>query len=55
LPEKQKDAIVMFFIDDRSYAEIADATLYDIKSVKSYIQNGKRNLRGCLEKQGVAL
>ncbi len=55
LPERQHEAVTMFFIDKRSYAEIADTTLGNIKGVKSYIQNGKRNLRLCLEKQGVRL
>lgn len=30
--------------------DICDATQYSLKSVKSYIQNGKRNLKLCLEK-----
>ncbi len=53
LPERQREAVTMFFIDKQSYADIADATLGNIKGVKSYIQNGKRNLRLCLEKQGI--
>jgi RNA polymerase sigma-70 factor (ECF subfamily) len=55
LPERQREAVTMFFIDKRSYSDIADATLGEVKGVKSYIQNGKRNLRLCLEKQGVKL
>jgi RNA polymerase sigma-70 factor (ECF subfamily) len=55
LPERQKEAVTMFFMEKRSYADIADATLGDVKGVKSYIQNGKRNLRLCLEKQGIRL
>ncbi len=55
LPERQREAVTMFFIDHRSYADIADATLGEVKGVKSYIQNGKRNLRLCLERQGVRL
>ncbi len=55
LPERQKETVTMFFIEKRSYAEIADTTLYDIKGVKSYIQNGKRNLKTCLERHGVSL
>ncbi len=55
LPERQKEAVTMFFMENRSYADIAEVTLGDIKGVKSYIQNGKRNLRICLEKQGVRL
>jgi RNA polymerase sigma-70 factor (ECF subfamily) len=55
LPERQKEAIEMFFVEKQSYADIADATLGEVKGVKSYIQNGKRNLRLCLERQGVRL
>ncbi len=55
LPERQKEAVTMFFMEKQSYADIAGATLGDIKGVKSYIQNGKRNLRLCLEKQGIRL
>ena len=55
LPERQREAVAMFFIEKRSYADIADATLGEVKGVKSYIQNGKRNLRLCLEKHGVEL
>lgn len=49
LPEPQRRSIRLFFFDDRSYADIAAATSWQLKSVKSYIQNGKRNLRRCLE------
>jgi len=55
LGERQREAVEMFFIQKRSYADIADATLGDVKGVKSNIQNGKRNLRICLEKRGVKL
>jgi RNA polymerase sigma-70 factor (ECF subfamily) len=55
LPERQREAVTMFFIDKQSYADIAGATLSEVKGVKSYIQNGKRNLRLCLEKQGIKL
>jgi RNA polymerase sigma-70 factor (ECF subfamily) len=55
LPERQREAVTMFFIDKRSYADIAESTLGEVKGVKSYIQNGKRNLRLCLERQGIKL
>lgn len=55
LPEKQRETIRLFFIEKNSYADIAAATSYDIKGVKSYIQNGKRNLRSCIEQQGISL
>ena len=51
LPEPQRVSISKFFTDEMSYADIADATGYHLKSVKSHIQNGKRNLKICIEKQ----
>jgi RNA polymerase sigma-70 factor (ECF subfamily) len=55
LPARQHEAVSMFFVEKRSYADIAEATLGEVKRVKSYIQNGKRNLRLCLEKHGVKI
>ena len=51
LPERQRVSISKFFMEEMSYADIADATGYELKSVKSHIQNGKRNLKICIEKQ----
>jgi len=51
LPEKQQVSITYFFIDGLSYAEIVEKTGYKLKNVKSYIQNGKRNLKNCIEKK----
>lgn len=51
LPEPQRISIMAFFFDNKSYAEIVDLTSYNLKSVKSYIQNGRRNLKICLEKK----
>lgn len=50
LPEPQRISVYKFFYEDRSYADIVDETGYNLKSVKSYIQNGKRNLKICIEK-----
>lgn len=50
LPDRQRECIDMFFYRNKSYADIAAATRYHLKNVKSYIQNGKRNLRICMEK-----
>ncbi len=55
LPEAQRESIRLFFLEQRSYADIAEATSYDLKGVKSYIQNGKRNLKTCIERQGIQL
>ncbi len=48
----QQHAIRLFYFDERSYKEIAEATGYTVNEVKSFIQNGKRNLKICLEKNG---
>ncbi len=53
LPAPQQASVRLFFLEEKSYAEVAEATDYHLKSVKSYIQNGKRNLKICLEKQGI--
>lgn len=44
LKEEQRVCIELFFIKEKCYNEVAEITGYDIKKVKSYIQNGKRNL-----------
>lgn len=50
LPDPQRISVMKFFFEDKSYADIVDETGYHLKSVKSYIQNGKRNLKICIEK-----
>lgn len=52
LPEPQKVSVRLFFYEERSYANICESTNYNMKSVKSYIQNGKRNLKNCMERRG---
>lgn len=51
LNEEQKLCINLFYLKDKSYNEIVDITGYSINEVKSYIQNGKRNLKIKLEKK----
>jgi RNA polymerase sigma factor (sigma-70 family) len=50
LPAAQKASIQLFYIEEKCYKEIVDNTGYTLNEVKSYIQNGKRNLKICLEK-----
>ncbi|MCB0476830.1 MAG: sigma-70 family RNA polymerase sigma factor [Crocinitomicaceae bacterium] len=45
LKEEQKICIRMFYLEERSYNEIAAKTDFTLKQVKSFIQNGKRNLK----------
>lgn len=49
LKNEQKDCVQLFFFENRSYREIADLLSLDEKKVKSHLQNGKRNLKICLE------
>ena len=51
LKEEQRKSVRMFFIDQKCYQEIVEATGFELKKVKSYIQNGKRNLRLCVERE----
>jgi len=51
LPKGQQLCIIRFYFDDFSYADIVDKTGFELKKVKSYIQNGKRNLKSCILKK----
>lgn len=51
LNQAQQSCIRLFYFDKKSYQEICDATGYSILQVKSYIQNGKRNLKIMLERR----
>lgn len=44
LKEEQYICIKLFYLQRNSYSEVAALTGYEIKKVKSYIQNGKRKL-----------
>lgn len=48
---EQKQCIILFYLEKRSYQEIADSTGFTLMQVKSHIQNGKRNLKIMLEKR----
>lgn len=51
LNEEQKQTIVLFYLKKYSYEQIISATGYSFMQVKSYIQNGKRNLKTILLKK----
>lgn len=44
----QKECMKLFYLKKMSYREITSSTPYSEKEVKSYIQNGKRNLKNQL-------
>ena len=45
LKKEQRDCIRLFYFEKKSYEEIEAQTGYSYKEVKSYLQNGKRNLK----------
>ena len=45
LSKEQSECIELMYLKEKSYKEIASLTGYNLKQVKSYIQNGKRNLQ----------
>lgn len=49
LVAEQQQCVRLFFIDEKSYKEVAITTGYDFNQVKSFIQNGKRNLKICMD------
>ena len=52
LNKEQQKCIRLFYLEKRSYNEIANITGMDLKKVKSHIQNGKRNLKKEIIKNG---
>ena len=50
LVNEQKKCIEMFYKQEKCYKEVANLTGYGLKRVKSYLQNGKRNIAICMEK-----
>lgn len=50
LKQHQRDCLVLFYLKGKSYDEVAKQTGYAIKEVKSFLQNGRRNLKNTLLK-----
>ena len=53
LPFDQKEAIQLFYLEGKCYKEISELTKTDPGKVRSFIQNGRRNLKICMEKQAL--
>jgi RNA polymerase sigma-70 factor (ECF subfamily) len=51
LNQEQRQCVTLFYLERRSYQEIHEITGFTLLQVKSYIQNGKRNLRILIEKK----
>ena len=51
LNPEQQQCVTLFYLEKKSYQEISEATGFNLLQVKSYIQNGKRNLKIMIEKK----
>lgn len=54
LKEDQRKCITAFYLEQKSYHQIAEELKMDLKKVKSHIQNGKRNLSLKMKDHGEA-
>jgi RNA polymerase sigma factor (sigma-70 family) len=52
LVSEQRVSIQLFYVEEKCYRDICNETGFDFNKVKSYIQNGKRNLKICMDKNG---
>lgn len=51
LNPEQQQCVTLFYLQKKSYQEISEETGFSMMQVKSYIQNGKRNLKILIEKK----
>ena len=51
LNPEQKQCVTLFYLQKKTYQEINEMTGYTMLQVKSYIQNGKRNLKILIERK----
>lgn len=54
LPQEQKKTVELFYLEGKCYNEITAQTGMEWNKVRSSIQNGRRNLKICMEKQNTA-
>ena len=50
LKDEQKQTITLFYLEKKCYQEIAHITGIGWNQVRSHIQNGRRNIKICMEK-----
>jgi RNA polymerase sigma factor (sigma-70 family) len=55
LPGEQQQTVKLFYLESKCYNEIAEITGFDWNKVRSYIQNGKRNLKICMDDKSLDL
>jgi len=52
LSAEQQQTVELFYLQQKCYNEIVEQTGLDWKKVRSLIQNGRRNLKICMESKG---
>ena len=55
LSADQKKSVELFYLQNKCYKEIANITQMPENKIKSYIQNGRRNLKICMEKKSTEI
>lgn len=50
LSPEQKTTVALFYLENKCYKEISEETGIEWNKVRSYIQNGRRNLKICMDK-----
>ncbi|HEX4877693.1 MAG TPA: sigma-70 family RNA polymerase sigma factor [Chitinophagaceae bacterium] len=51
LNPEQRQCVTLFYLEKKSYQDVSEETGFSLLQVKSYIQNGKRNLKILIEKK----
>ena len=51
LVAEQKSVLELFYLEEKCYNEIVSLTGIEWNKVRSFIQNGRRNLKLCMDKQ----
>jgi RNA polymerase sigma factor (sigma-70 family) len=52
LNNEQRQTVRLFYLENKCYNEITNITGFDWNKVRSLVQNGRRNLKNCMEENG---
>ena len=52
LNEEQRRSVTLFYLENKCYNEICSITGFNWNKVRSLVQNGRRNLKICMEDNG---
>ena len=53
LSPDQRHTVQLFYLEEKSYKEIAGITRTEWNKVRSLVQNARRNLKNCMDKNGL--